>query len=381
MAVKHALSLKILVECPNTKARVCKLVLPHHTVDTPVFMPVGTQGTLKGMLPAQLEELDCQIILGNTYHLGMRPGPELLDKADGLHNFMNWKRALLTDSGGFQMVSLLKLAEITEEGVKFQSPHDGREMLLTPEHSMAIQNSIGADIMMQLDDVVHSTTKGPRVEEAMYRSGLFNVLQEMTKRDLPGFAIGGLSGGEEKTHFWRMVHLSTDYLPRNKPRYLMGVGYAVDLVVCSALGCDMYDCVFPTRTARFGSALVPTGQLQLKNKQYARDFRPIDDNCSCSTCSRYTRAYLHSIATQETVACHLVTVHNIAYQMNLMRTLRQSILEGRFPQFVQDFMDTMYPSRNYPVWVVEALAAVNINLQKAQPQPDAPLENIANTCS
>ncbi|XP_078686700.1 queuine tRNA-ribosyltransferase catalytic subunit 1-like [Branchiostoma floridae x Branchiostoma belcheri] len=409
MAAKHALSLKILAECPTSKARVCKLVLPHHTVDTPVFMPVGTQGTLKGMLPAQLEELDCQIILGNTYHLGMRPGSELLDKADGLHNFMNWKRALLTDSGGFQMVSLLKLAEITEEGVKFQSPHDGREMLLTPEHSMAIQNSIGADIMMQLDDVVHSTTKGPRVEEAMYRSirwldrcmkahkrtdcqNLFGIVQggldpelrkicvqEMTKRDLPGFAIGGLSGGEEKAHFWRMVHLSTDYLPKNKPRYLMGVGYAVDLVVCSALGCDMYDCVFPTRTARFGSALVPTGQLQLKNKQYARDFRPIDEDCRCSTCARYTRAYLHSIATQETVACHLVTVHNIAYQMNLMRTLRQSILEGRFPQFVQDFMDMMYPSKNYPEWVVQALSAVNIHLQKGQPQVDISLEKNINS--
>ncbi|XP_077987081.1 queuine tRNA-ribosyltransferase catalytic subunit 1-like [Glandiceps talaboti] len=388
----HALTLKILAECSTTKARTCKLKLPHHIVDTPVFMPVGTQGTMKGMTTKQLEELNCQIILGNTYHLGMRPGPELLDKAGGLHKFMNWNRALLTDSGGFQMVSLLKLAEITEDGVKFQSPHDGSEMLLTPEKSIEIQNSIGADIMMQLDDVVHSTTTGPRVEEAMYRSirwldrcigahkrpteqNLFPIVQgglqpelrkicakEMVKRDTPGYAIGGLSGGEEKEHFWRMVTLSTDFLPKGKPRYLMGVGYAVDLVVCCALGCDMFDCVFPTRTARFGSALLLSGQINLKSKQFARDYRPIDDKCQCSTCKTHTRAYLHTIATQETVACHLLTVHNIAFQMNLMRSIRESILEDRFPQFIKDYMKIAYPDGDYPQWVRESLASVNVHL-------------------
>ncbi|XP_070532409.1 queuine tRNA-ribosyltransferase catalytic subunit 1-like isoform X2 [Ptychodera flava] len=355
-------------------------------------MPVGTQGTMKGMTTKQLEELDCQIILGNTYHLGARPGPELLEKAGGLHSFMNWKRALLTDSGGFQMVSLLKLAEIREEGVKFQSPHDESEMMLTPEKSIEIQNSIGADIIMQLDDVVHSTTTGPRVEEAMYRSirwldrcisahkrpteqNLFPIVQgglqpelrkicakEMVKRDTPGYAIGGLSGGEEKEHFWKMVHLSTDLLPREKPRYLMGVGYAVDLVVCSALGCDMYDCVFPTRTARFGSALLISGQIHLKSKQFAKDYRPIDENCKCSTCQTHTRAFLHSIANQETVACHLLTVHNIAFQMNLMRSIRESILEDRFPKFIKDFMKIVYPDEDYPQWIRDALAAVNVHL-------------------
>ncbi|XP_074655166.1 queuine tRNA-ribosyltransferase catalytic subunit 1-like [Tubulanus polymorphus] len=388
-----ALSLNIIAECSTTKARVCEMKLPHQTVDTPVFMPVGTQGTLKGLIPEQLEKLNCQIILGNTYHLGHRPGPELLDKAGGLHNFMNWKHALLTDSGGFQMVSLLKLAEITEEGVKFQSPHDDSMMLLTPEHSMSIQNSIGADIMMQLDDVVHSSTQGVRVEEAMNRSirwldrcikahkdthkqNLFAIIQggldaelrkkcakEMIKRDVPGFAIGGLSGGEEKSQFWKMVTLSTDILPKCKPRYLMGVGFAVDLVVCCALGCDMFDCVYPTRTARFGTALTPSGNMCLKVKQFEKDFRAIDEDCLCSTCRHYTRAYLHSIVTHETVAAPLLTVHNVSYQLNLMKQVRQSIIEDRFPQFIQQFLDKLFPKKDYPDWVRNALASVNVKLE------------------
>ncbi|KAJ1973194.1 Queuine tRNA-ribosyltransferase catalytic subunit 1, partial [Dimargaris cristalligena] len=228
-----ALQFEIIARCSTSKARVSKLHLPHFTADTPMFMPVGTQGTMKGLTTDQLRTLDCHVILGNTYHLGHRPGPEILDQAGGLHNFMDWDRGLLTDSGGFQMVSLLKLAEITEAGVQFESPHDGSMMLLTPEKSMELQNSIGADIMMQLDDVVSSLTTGPRVEEAMHRSirwldrcikahrfperqNLFPIIQggldpdlrraclaEMIRRDAPGYAIGGLSGGEEKDQFWR----------------------------------------------------------------------------------------------------------------------------------------------------------------------------------
>ncbi|PIK37974.1 putative queuine tRNA-ribosyltransferase-like [Apostichopus japonicus] len=254
--VPSALSLEIVAECTTTKARVCNMTLPHASVPTPVFMPVGTQGTMKGVTSTQLKDLECRLILGNTYHLGMRPGPELMDKVGGLHKFMDWDRALLTDSGGFQMVSLVELSEVTEEGVKFQSPYTKEELMLTPEKSIEIQNSIGADIMMQLDDVVHSLTTGPRVEEAMHRSirwldrcikankrpeqqNLFAIVQggldaklrtfcvkEMIKRDTPGYAIGGLSGGEDKEHFWRMVTLSTDHLPKGKPRYCMGVGYA-----------------------------------------------------------------------------------------------------------------------------------------------------------
>ncbi|XP_067144463.1 queuine tRNA-ribosyltransferase catalytic subunit 1 [Centruroides vittatus] len=391
-ASSHALSFKILATCSTTKARTSILSLPHAVVETPVFMPVGTQGTLKGLLPEQIERLRCNLILGNTYHLGTRPGQEILEKAGGLHNFMGWKKALLTDSGGFQMVSLLKLSKITEEGVEFTNPYTEEKMLLSPEKSIEIQNTIGADIAMQLDDVVSSTVSGPRVEEAMHRTirwldrclkahkkqksqNIFPIVQggldkelrekcaeEIIKRDVAGFAIGGLSGGESKDSFWKMVDISTDLLPNDKPRYLMGVGMAVDLVVCCALGCDMFDCVFPTRTARFGSALVIEGQLNLKKECYAKDFQPIDDKCSCSTCAHYTRAYLHSIVTRETVACHLLSVHNVAFQMNLMRSIRESIKENKFPEFVKEFMQKVYFDRRYPKWVYDALLSVNIHL-------------------
>eukprot|EP00795_Rhopilema_esculentum_P010547 gene10547-19277_t len=388
------LSFNILAKCSTTKARTSILKLPHYEVETPIFMPVGTQGTMKGLTTDQLENLNCQIILANTYHLGMRPGPETLQKAGGLQKFMNWKRALLTDSGGFQMVSLVKLSEVTEEGVKFCSPYDNEEILLTPEKSIEIQNSIGADIMMQLDDVVHVSTRGPRVEEAMYRSirwldrclkanknmdsqNIFPVLQGgldldlrkkciegMLMRNTPGYAIGGLSGGEEKHEFCKVVSFCTDHLPASKPRYVMGVGYAIDLVVSCALGADMFDCVFPTRTARFGTALVPWGQLQLKSGQYATDFDPIDKECHCSTCQNYTRAYLHSlVAAKETVGCHFITIHNIAYQMALMRAIRESIKQDKFPDFIQRFFRTMYPLGNYPQWCTDALETVGVFLK------------------
>ncbi|CAN0023458.1 unnamed protein product [Bubo scandiacus] len=411
--------LRVAAECGRSRARAGELRLPHGPVPCPVFMPVGTRGTAKGVTAAQLAALGCRICLGNTYHLGTRPGPELVQRAGGLHGFMDWPHNLLTDSGGFQMVSLVELSEVTEEGVRFRSPYGGEEILLSPEKSIEIQNALGADIMMQLDDVVSSTTRGPRVEEAMHRSGtpprpplcplrpplpaltpppgppprsvrwldrciaanrrpetqrLFAIIQggldpalrtqcleEMTRRDVPGFAIGGLSGGEDKDSFWRMVKLSTDRLPQDKPRYLMGVGYATDLVVCVALGCDMFDCVFPTRTARFGSALVPWGSLQLKNKQFAKDFRPIDENCGCPTCQRHSRAYLHALLRSETAALHHLTIHNIAYQLNLMGSIRESILAQRFPEFVREFLRTMYGPR-VPAWVTEALAAVGITL-------------------
>ncbi|KAM6330523.1 queuine tRNA-ribosyltransferase catalytic subunit 1 isoform 2-T2 [Alca torda] len=374
--------LRVMAECGRSRARAGELRLPHGPVPCPVFMPVGTRGTAKGVTAAQLAALGCRICLGNTYHLGTRPGPELVQRAGGLHGFMDWPHNLLTDSGGFQMVSLVELAEVGEEGVRFRSPYGGEEILLSPERSIEIQNALGADIVMQLDDVVSSTTTGPRVEEAMHRSvrwldrciaanrrpqrqNLFAIIQggldpalrtkcleEMTRRDVPGFAIGGLSGGEEKDRFWRMVKLSTDRLPRDKPRYLMGVGYATDLVVCVALGCDMFDCVFPTRTA-------------LKNQQFAKDFRPIDESCGCPTCQRHSRAYLHALLRREPAALHLLTVHNIAYQLNLMASMRESILAGRFPQFVRQFLATMYGggTRRVPPWVLEALAAVNITLE------------------
>ncbi|XP_049288465.1 queuine tRNA-ribosyltransferase catalytic subunit [Anopheles funestus] len=386
------LQYRVTAKCSVTKARVGVMSVRHADVDTPVFMPVGTQGTLKGVLPEQLLALDCRIMLGNTYHLGMRPGTNVLEKAGGLHRFMGWPRALLTDSGGFQMVSLLQLAEITEQGVRFQSPYDGSECMLTPERSMEIQNAIGADIMMQLDDVVKTTTTGPRVEEAMHRTirwldrsiaahgrdddqSIFPIVQgglqpdlrrvcaaELTKRNTRGFAVGGLSGGESKDEFWRTVHLCTDLLPEDKPRYLMGVGFAADLVVCVALGVDMFDCVFPTRTARFGCALTRAGQINLKQRTFAKDMRPIEDECECSTCRTYTRAYLHHIVTVEPVACSIVSVHNVAFQLRLMSDMRDAIREDRFPEFVKLYMAVRFPDGSVPQWIREALAAVNVHL-------------------
>jgi queuine tRNA-ribosyltransferase catalytic subunit len=356
-------------------------------------MPVGTQGTLKGVLIDQLKQdnMNCQIMLSNTYHLGLRPGPDTLKKAGGLHKFMGWDRALLTDSGGFQMVSLLQLAEITEQGVKFQSPFDRSESMLTPEESINLQNVIGADIIMQLDDVVKTTTTGPRVEEAMHRTirwidrcleanlrnedqSIFPIVQgglqpelrkkcaeALTSRDVRGFAVGGLSGGESKDEFWKIVSLSTDMLPFDKPRYLMGVGFASDLVVCVALGIDMFDCVFPTRTARFGCALVRTGQLNLRQKKYELDLTPIDENCKCSTCKTYTKAYIHAVIN-DPIMCSLITIHNVSFQLQLMRDMRSAIEEDRFPEFVQTFFSDLFPDSK-PKWIVDALKSVNIDIQ------------------
>jgi len=280
-------------------------------------------------------------------------------------------------------------------------------MTLTPEHSMHVQNQLGADIMMALDDVVSSTTTGPRVEESMYRTlrwlkrcqvahkkpkqqNLFGIVQggldiqlrthcleEIQKFDLPGYAIGGLSGGESKDDFWKIVDLCTSSakftLPSHKPRYLMGVGYAVDLVVCCALGADMFDCVYPSRTARFGTALVDestgrksgsmlSGTLNLRGNQYQKDYRPIDDSCNCFVCKTYTRAFLHSIAGKETLASQLLTYHNIAYQMRLMKSIRESILSDSFPQFVEHFMKSHFPDRNYPKWTRDAFGSAGIIL-------------------
>lgn len=394
MAGRHpALQFRVLAKCTVSAARAADMTLPHSLVHTPVFMPVGTQGTMKGITTAQLEDMGCRICLGNTYHLGLRPGEELLKEAGGLHKFMSWNRSLLTDSGGFQMVSLLSLANITERGVNFKSPHDGSEMLLTPEKSIELQNAIGADIMMQLDDVVSSLVSGPRVEEAMHRSirwldrciaahsqphrqNLFGIIQggldeklriecirEMSVRDLPGYAIGGLSGGEEKDKFWRIVKICAELLPQDKPRYCMGVGYALDMIVCVALGVDMFDCVFPTRTARFGVALTPMGSLTLKHKKFANDFSPLDATCSCSTCKCYTRSYLHSLAQQEAVACHLLSVHNITYQLSLMTAARESIIAGDFPAFVQSFVSNLFPANDCPQWAVDAFRSVNIEVR------------------
>jgi queuine tRNA-ribosyltransferase len=297
---------------------------------------------------------------------------------------------MLTDSGGFQMVSLAKLLSLTEEGVEFESPVDKSKMLLTPELSMQIQNSIGADIMMVLDDVVPSTCEDrDRVKGAAERTirwldrcieahkrpedqNLFAIVQggldyelrewslrETIARDTPGFAIGGLSGGESKSQFWRVVSQCTEKLPNLKPRYVMGVGYPLDIICCVSLGADMFDCVYPTRTARFGTALVASGQMRLSHSSFKRDARVIDPSCRCRGCSelKVSRAYLHPIAGKEPVAARIITEHNIVFMMDLMARLREAIQEQRFEEFVCEFLKGMFDGVTVrpPTWVRECL--------------------------
>ncbi|KAL4145652.1 hypothetical protein PRNP1_013317 [Phytophthora ramorum] len=386
MKMPSALTFEVLAK--HHRARAATLTLPHGQVRTPVFMPVGTQGAIKGLTTAQMQDVDCQIFLANTYHLALRPGTDVLAQLPGkLHEFMQWPRNLLTDSGGFQMVSLSRLCEVSEHGVQFESFVDGSTMVLTPEASIAHQNRIGADIIMALDDVVSSLADDDeRFKEACGRTvrwldrcieahahpdkqNLFGIVQggldvsegglrdqclsELIKRDLPGYAIGGLAGGESKEAFWKVVARCTAQLPENKPRYLMGVGYPLDLVVCSALGVDMFDCVYPTRTARFGTAIVPSGLLKLKSAKCEEDERPIDDTKRrLSVMQRRRRG----------IGAHLITYHNVTYMLNLMRRLRQSVLDGEFEPFVRTFMLQQFPNRDYPQWTVDALAEAKISL-------------------
>jgi len=301
----------------------------------------------------------------------------------------------LTDSGGFQMVSLLDLAEISEKGVKFQSPIHGQQMMLTPERSIHIQNDIGADIIMALDDVVSSVhNEKSRFEKATQRTlrwidrciaahrrpseqALFGIIQGgldhrlrnvcvegLRERNdhLPGYAVGGLAGGEEKHAFCKVVSQCTALLPEDKPRYVMGVGYPLDLVVCSALGADMYDCVYPSRTARFGTALIPEGVLRLKTAAMSSDYRPIDSECDCMVCMRYSRAHLHAKITKEPNAASLLTYHNICYQMRLCEQMHQAIITNEFEQFVGRFIRRRFPVGHIPQWVRDALLMAGISL-------------------
>lgn len=388
---KASRALKFEIFARWNGARASRLTLPHGPVETPVFMPVGTQGTIKGLTSHQIEQCGCRLILSNTYHLGNRPGGDIVEGMGRLHSFMNWKHNLLTDSGGFQMVSLLDLAEITEEGVTFQSPNNGTRMLLTPERSMEIQNQIGADIMMALDDVCPSTTPDrKRVDEAMHRTlrwldrcvraharpdhqNLYGIVQggldpalraeclkEMVARNLPGYAIGGLAGGEDKALFWRVVKQCCDELPADKPRYLMGVGYTLDLVVCSALGVDQFDCVYPCRTARFGTAITRKGLLKLRSKTFRGDATPLDPSTRIGR--TYTRGYLHDVAAKGGIGSQLLTLHNIEFLQNFMGEMRAAIRSGTFPDFVRSFIQDNFPKGNCPLWAREALAAAGIQV-------------------
>ncbi|KAJ5243506.1 tRNA-ribosyltransferase [Penicillium citrinum] len=389
-AMPSALTLHHHAKCSTTKARASTLELPHGSVPLPIFMPVATQASLKGLSYDQLRDTGCMLCLNNTYHLGLKPGQEVLDSVGGAHQLQGWDRNLLTDSGGFQMVSLLKLATVTEEGASH------------PEHSISLQNSIGSDIIMQLDDVIATTSPDyDRIKEAMERSvrwldrcidahknpetqNLFCIIQggldlelrkqccaEMVARDTPGIAIGGLSGGEAKEEFCKVVDTCTSLLPEHKPRYVMGVGYPEDIIVAVALGADMFDCVWPTRTARFGNAIVSSGTLNLRNSCYANDFTPIEEGCKCACCRPadqgglgITKAYMHHITAKETVGAHLLTVHNVHYLLNLMGAARQAIIEDRYPAFIRKFFSDIYQGNKskYPEWAVGALRSVGMDL-------------------
>ncbi|KAH8681456.1 queuine tRNA-ribosyltransferase [Xylariales sp. PMI_506] len=395
-----ALTYDLVARCSTTRARASVLTLPHGQVQLPIFMPVATQASLKGLTPEQLEETGCRLCLNNTYHLGLKPGQEVLEAVGGAHKLQGWNYNILTDSGGFQMVSLLKLATITEEGVRFLSPHDRTPMLLTPEHSISLQNTIGSDIMMQLDDVLVTTSPDKaRMREAMERSvrwldrciaahknpttqNLFCIIQggldvdmrrecceQMVARDTPGIAIGGLSGGEAKTDYCRVVATCTEMLPELKPRYVMGIGYPEDLVVSVALGADMFDCVWPTRTARFGNAITKNGVLNLKNSKFAIDYSPIEEGCGCVCCRKgdgglgITRAFVHHNTAKETVSAHLLSIHNVWYQLQLMRDVRDAIIADQYPAFLRQFFANLYADKSlYPNWAVEALQGVGVDL-------------------
>ncbi|KAG0704482.1 tRNA-guanine(15) transglycosylase-like protein [Suillus ampliporus] len=391
---------EVIAKCHTTRARVCRMKLAHGITMLPTFMPVATQGAIKGLTPQQVESLGITLMLNNTYHLNLRPGIKVLDEVGGAHKFQDWNRNLLTDSGGFQLVSLSKFTNITEDGALFASPFNGEPTMLTPEESISIQHSIGADIIMQLDDVVSSLTVGPRVAESMHRSirwldrcieqheksgrkdkqNLFAIVQgglDPALRDLcldamierkdrvAGYAIGGLSGGEEKDVFWRIIKQCADRLPSDRPRYSMGVGFAEDLLVCVALGVDMADCVFPTRTARFGVALTFKGPLNLKLGKHTKSMEPIDKNCPCPTCASGTsRAMLHHIVTIETAGAHAVTIHNLVFQAQVMGDARDAILEGRFPEYLRSFFYNYFGDTGYPEWCVNALRSVGVDLMQ-----------------
>ncbi|MBQ1302205.1 MAG: tRNA guanosine(34) transglycosylase Tgt [Firmicutes bacterium] len=363
-----SLTFELIKKSSRSKARRGRITTRHSVIETPVFMPVGTQATVKAMKPEEVRDMGADIILGNTYHLFLRPGHELIREAGGLHKFMNWSGSILTDSGGFQVFSLGKMRKITEEGVKFQSYLDGSRHMLTPESVVEIQTALGSDIMMAFDecapypadrryikDSLERTTRWlKRCKEAHWNTeeqALFGIMQggmykdmrresadQIVEMDLPGYSIGGLSVGEPKEIMYDMLDDCVDWLPQEKPRYLMGVGSPDCLLEGVARGIDMFDCVIPTRIARNGMAYTSFGKVSIKNKQYEKDFGPLDPKCDCYTCRNYSRAYLrHLFKAGEILSSILLTHHNIYYLLNLMKEVRQAIEEDRFEEFRLDF--------------------------------------------
>jgi queuine tRNA-ribosyltransferase len=365
----HAVTYELLKEDARGKARRGRLHTPHGTFETPMFMPVGTQATVKTLSPEELYDMGSQVILANTYHLFLRPGSGLIQRAGGLHRFMNYHRGMLTDSGGFQVFSLGAMRKITEEGVLFRSHIDGSKQFLSPEVSMRVQEELGADIAMAFDECIpypsdeaytkRSTDRtlrwAKRCLEAHHRpdQALFGIVQGgmfprlrresalgLQELDFDGYGIGGLSVGEPKPLMYETLDGTTDLMDKHKARYLMGVGTPDCLVEGVNLGVDMFDCVFPTRVARNGTAMTRHGRLVIRNATYAEDFRPIDEECQCYTCRNFSRAYVrHLFKAEETFGLRLVSIHNLYFMLDFTRRIREAIEEDRFQEFRRDFWD------------------------------------------
>ncbi len=358
---------KLLSEDSSSSARCGVLQTPHGPIETPIFMPVGTHAAMKAMTPRQVAECEAQIILCNTYHLHLRPGEQLVEKAGGLHRFMGWDGPILTDSGGFQVFSLPK-KRITDDGVFFKHEITGEEIYLDPSRAMAIQESLGADIIMAFDECIpfpsdrkyaaQSTRKTLRWAEecrkahtrsdqalfAIVQGSVYEDLREMCARELvqmdfPGYAIGGVSVGEGLELLKKVVEFTAPHLPSGKPRYLMGVGLPEDILESVERGMDMFDCVIPTRYARSATLFTNRGKIRLTNRKYRRDFYPVEPNCTCYTCTNFSRAYLHHLfVSNEVLSAILASIHNVHFYLNLLSEIRRSIKEGRFSSYKENFL-------------------------------------------
>ncbi|WP_062198859.1 tRNA guanosine(34) transglycosylase Tgt [Massilibacterium senegalense] len=365
-----AITYELIKTEKHTGARLGRIHTPHGTFDTPMFMPVGTLATVKTLSPEELKEMGAGIILSNTYHLWLRPGEDIVEEAGGLHSFMNWDQGILTDSGGFQVFSLSDLRNITEEGVHFRNHLNGEKLFLSPEKSMQIQHALGSDIMMAFDECPPYPATHEYMKQSVERTsrwaerclaahdrtdkqGLFGIVQggefedlrkqsakDLVSLDFPGYAIGGLSVGEPKDVMNQVLSFTTPLLPTNKPRYLMGVGSPDSLIDGVMNGVDMFDCVLPTRIGRNGTCMTSTGRLVVRNAKYARDFRPIDENCDCHVCKTYSRAYIrHLVKCNETFGFRLTSYHNVYFLINLMKQVREAIKEDRLLDFKAEFFE------------------------------------------
>ena len=356
----------------NTGARLGKIKTNYGEYDTPMFMPVGTQATVKTLSPEEIKDMHAGIILSNTYHLWLRPGEDVVSLAGGLHKFMNYDGPILTDSGGFQVFSLAKPKDITEDGVRFKNHLNGDELFLTPEKSIQIQNKLDSDIAMSFDECIGWPATYDYCKNSVERTlrwakrgkdafnndmqSLFGIVQggeyadlrrycaeELVKMNFDGYSIGGTSVGEDKPTMYKMVSMSTKYLPENKVRYLMGVGDPIDIIENVIRGIDIFDCVSPTRLARHGHAYTKYGKINLKNSKYKTDFSPIDDNCDCYACKNYTKAYIkHLINANETFGARLLSIHNIRYLIKLTEDLREAIKNDNIEEYKEEFVRNYY---------------------------------------